>query len=87
MLAKLRSKGEPLGEYVNGRFYRGIITGFNEAFVVDGETKDRLIDEDSSSAEFLKPYLRGRDVKRWKVTSQDLYLIKIESSTMTKRLE
>ncbi len=75
LLAKLRSKGEPLGEYVNGRFYRGITSGFNEAFVVDRETKERLIAEDSSSTEVLKPYLRGRDVKRWKVESQDLWLI------------
>ena len=75
LLAKLQSKGEPLGEYVNGRFYRGIITGFNEAFVIDSETKDRLIAEDSNSAEVLKPYLRGRDVKRWQVESQDLWLI------------
>ena len=84
LLAKLRSKGEPLGEYVNGRFYRGIITGFNEAFVIDRETKDRLIAEDSSSAEVIKPYLRGRDVKRWNVNYEDLYLIKIESSSNKK---
>ncbi len=75
LLAKLRSTGEPLGEYVNGRFYRGIITGFNEAFVVDRETKERLIAEDSKSAEILKPFLRGRDVKRWQVEFQDLWLI------------
>ena len=73
LLAKLRSKGEPLGEYVNGRFFYGIKTGLNEAFVIDRETKERLIAEHSSSAEVLKPYLRGRDVKRWKVTSQDLW--------------
>jgi len=84
LLAKLRGKGKPLGEYVNGRFYRGIITGFNEAFVVDRETKDRLIAEDSSSTEILKPYLRGRDVKRWNVNYEDLYLIKIESSSNKK---
>ncbi len=74
LLAKLRSKGEPLGEYVNGRFYRGVVTGFNEAFVVDRETRDRLIAEDANSAELIKPYIRGRDVKRWQVESQDLWL-------------
>ncbi|MFM7577707.1 MAG: hypothetical protein ACKO5Q_12310, partial [Microcystaceae cyanobacterium] len=35
LLAKLRNAGKPLGEYVEGRFYRGILTGFNEAFVID----------------------------------------------------
>jgi hypothetical protein len=74
LLAKLRSKGEPLGEYVNGRFYRGVVTGLNEAFVIDRKTRDKLIAEDANSAELIKPYVRGRDVKRWQIESQDLWL-------------
>ena len=80
LLEKLRKAGKPLAEYVNGRFYRGILTGLNEAFVVDGATRDRLIAEHPSSAEILKPFLRGRDVKRWRINFDDQYLIKIESS-------
>ncbi len=84
LLAKLRNAGKPLGEYVNGRFYRGILTGFNEAFVIDRSTRDRLINEHNSSAEVIKPFLRGRDVKRWNVDFADQYLIKIESSENKK---
>lgn len=75
LLDKLRNAGTPLGDYVNNRFYRGIVTGCNEAFVVDRATRDRLIAEHSSSTEVLKPFLRGRDVKRWCVDYQDLWLI------------
>jgi len=75
LLEKLRNAGTPLGEYVNGRFYRGILTGLNEAFVVDRATRDRLIAEDPKSEEILKPFLRGRDVKRWRVEPKDLWLI------------
>ncbi|NWF65815.1 MAG: Eco57I restriction-modification methylase domain-containing protein, partial [Chloroflexi bacterium] len=75
LLEKLRAAGKPLGEYVNGRFYYGIKTGLNEAFVVDRATRDRLIAEHKSSAEVLKPFLRGRDIKRWRVEPQDLWLI------------
>jgi hypothetical protein len=75
LLTKLRNSGTPLEEYVNGKFYRGILTGFNEAFVIDRETRDRLIAEHPSSAEVIKPLLRGRDVKRWSVEYQDLWLI------------
>ncbi|AVT00730.1 hypothetical protein C8236_19210 [Paracidovorax avenae] len=75
LLARIRSAGTPLGEYVQGRFYYGIKTGLNEAFVIDGATRQRLIAEDPKSAELIKPYLRGRDVKRWKVEWADLYLI------------
>lgn len=80
LLEKLRRAGKPLGEYVNGRFYRGILTGLNEAFIVDRATRDRLIREHKSSAEILKPFLRGRDVKRWRTEFAEQYLIKIESS-------
>jgi hypothetical protein len=84
LLDKLRNAGKPLGEYVNGKFYYGIKTGFNEAFVIDRATRDRLIKEHSSSSEVIKPFLRGRDVKRWNIDFADQYLIKIESSENKK---
>lgn len=75
LIDKLRKAGKPLGEYVNGRFYYGIKTGLNEAFVVDRATRDRLIREHKSAAQVLKPFLRGRDVKRWSIETEDLWLI------------
>ncbi|NJL06446.1 MAG: N-6 DNA methylase [Chloroflexaceae bacterium] len=75
LLDKLRAAGTPLGEYVQGRFYYGIKTGLNEAFVVDHATHDALIAAHPSSAELLKPFLRGRDVKRWAVHDPKLWLI------------
>jgi hypothetical protein len=84
LLEKIRCVGKPLGEYVNGHFYSGIKTGLNEAFIVDRETRDRLIAEHPSSAEIINPFLRGRDVKRWRLEYADQYLIKIESSENVK---
>ena len=46
----------PLGEYVKGKIFYGIKTGLNEAFVIDEETRRRLIREDSKSAELIKPF-------------------------------
>ncbi len=43
--------------------------------MVNRETRDRLIAEHPSSAEVLKPFLRGRDVKRWKADNPDLWLL------------
>ena len=80
LLEKLRNAGEPLGEYVKGRFYSGIKTGLNEAFVVDRETREKLIAKGPSASEVLKPFLRGRDVKRWQVNFAEQYFITIESS-------
>jgi adenine-specific DNA-methyltransferase len=75
LLNKLRSKGVPLGEYVNGKIYRGVLTGLNEAFVIDAETKARLIAEDARSAELIKPFLFGRDIKRYENPIHKKYLI------------
>ncbi len=80
LLEKLRSAGKPLGEYVKEQIYFGIKTGLNEAFIVDRAIRDRLIREHKSSAEVLKPFLRGRDVKRWRTEFAEQYLIKFESS-------
>ena len=75
LLAKIRLAGIPLGEYVQGKIYYGIKTGLNEAFVIDRETRDRLIAEDSNSAEIIKPFLAGRDIKRYGQPKSDKYLI------------
>jgi len=75
LIEKLRRSGTLLGEYVDGRFYYGIKTGLNAAFVIDQATRDRLIAEDPHSAEIIKPWLRGRDLKRWRVEQPGLYLI------------
>ena len=55
--------------------YRGILTGYNEAFIIDGKKKDELIAEDPKSAEIIRPLLRGRDIKRYSREFADLHLI------------
>jgi hypothetical protein len=80
LMEKLRKAGTPLGEYVHGRFYRGILTGLNEAFVIDEATRKRLVSEDPKGEELIKPWLRGRDIKKWKSEWAGLYLISIPSS-------
>lgn len=75
LLEKLKHSGVPLGEYVQGKIYRGVLTGFNEAFVIDEATKDRLITEDPHSADIIKPFLAGRDVKRYQVPKAERYLL------------
>lgn len=77
-MAKLRDKivkgKKTLGE-VYGASLRGIVTGLNDAFIIDGETRDRLVKQDKKSAKLLKPFLRGENVKRWRVEPEGLFLI------------
>jgi len=78
LLKKLQQTGVPLGEYVDGEIYYGIKTGYNQAFVIDEATRERLIEEDANSAEIIKPFLAGRDVKRYVPPVADKYLILFE---------
>ena len=53
----------------------GIKTGFNDAFFIDGKTREKLIAEDPKSEELIKPLLRGRDINAWVTEKEDQYLI------------
>jgi len=67
-------QGKPLKDLPIA-IYRGILTGFNDAFFIDGETRSRLIAEDAKSAELIKPLLRGRDIQAWVPNWDEQYLI------------
>ena len=75
LLKKLKINTIQLGDYVKGKIYRGVLTGLNEAFVIDEATKKKLIKEDKKSAEIIKPFLAGRDIKRYQQPVSDKYLI------------
>lgn len=49
LLAKIKAAGIPLGDYVGHEIYRGVLTGFNEAFVIDAQTRDALICADKKA--------------------------------------
>ena len=80
---KIEAAGAPLRDYLKEGLYYGIKTGLNEAFVIDAETRERLIAKDPNSAELIKPWLRGRDVRRWRVDYANQYVIAIASSANT----
>ncbi len=71
---KVEAVGIPLKDWDIEINY-GIKTGFNNAFLIDKITRDALIQQDAKSADIIEPVLRGRDVKRYSIEYQDLYLI------------
>ncbi len=64
-----------LSESMLGEQLEGILTGFNEAFVIDRATREKLIAEDRASAEIIKPFVVGEDVREYVIAFQDRYLI------------
>lgn len=71
---KIEAIGTPLKDW-DINIYRGILTGYNEAFIIDGAKRAELIAEDPKSVEIIRPILRGRDIKRYSYEFADLYLI------------
>ncbi len=71
---RIEEIGTPLKEW-DIEINRGILTGFNDAFIIDGKIKDELIEKDPKSVEIIKPLLRGRDINRYGYTFADKWLI------------
>jgi hypothetical protein len=80
LMQKIRENGIPLAEFASVKSLYGIKTGLNEAFLVETPTKERLVREDPRSAEIIKPYLRGQDIKRWSPEWNGLWMIVLKSS-------
>ena len=72
--AKIEAVGTPLKDW-DIQINYGIKTGFNEAFIINGEKRKELIAQDPKSAEIIRPILRGRDIKRYGYEFADLYLL------------
>jgi len=72
--AKIEKVGTPLKDW-DINIYRGILTGYNEAFIIDGKTKEELIKKSPKNAEIIRPILRGRDIKKYGYEFADKWLI------------
>ncbi len=71
---KIERVGKPLKDW-DIDIYRGVLTGYNEAFIINGQKREELIKKDPKSAEIIRPILRGRDIKKYKAEFADLWLI------------
>ncbi len=75
---QIKEKIEEIGMSLKNwsiKINRGVLTGYNEAFIIDSKKKDELIAKDPKSAEIIKPILRGKDIKRYYVDFADKWLI------------
>ena len=78
--AKIEAIGTPLKDW-DINIYRGILTGYNEAFIIDKVKKEEILanckteEERQRTGEIIRPILRGRDIKRYGYEFADLYLL------------
>ena len=77
---KIEAVGTPLKDW-DINIYRGVLTGCNEAFIIDTAKRDEIIsncqteDERKRTAELIRPILRGRDIKKYGYVENGLFLI------------
>lgn len=81
-LEKLRKRldenGEPLKNW-KIKMNRGIVTGLDKAFIIEKEKYDDLIKKDRKNKEIIVPLLRGKNIGRYEINYQDLYLINLHN--------
>lgn len=77
---KIEAIGKPLKDW-DINIYRGVLTGFNEAFIISTDKRNEILDNCLSDDErkrteaLIRPILRGRDIKRYSYDWANLWLI------------
>ncbi|MBQ6269274.1 MAG: Eco57I restriction-modification methylase domain-containing protein, partial [Bacteroidetes bacterium] len=62
------------------KIVRGVLTGYNDAFIIDKTKRDEILkncrseDERKKTDEIIRPVLRGKDVKHYSIEYKNLYL-------------
>ena len=77
---KIEAAGTPLKDW-DIQIYRGVLTGYNDAFIISTEKRDEILancqseEERAKTEELIRPILRGRDIKRYGYDWAGLWLI------------
>jgi type I restriction-modification system DNA methylase subunit len=87
LIEKISKQSLPLSHFVEAKINYGIKTGLNEAFIVDVEKRNAFIKEKPNCEKLLKPYLEGKDLKRYGISKTDKYVILIPNGYTNNNLK
>ena len=85
-LERLKGRLKKLSEFIGGQAYRGVLTGLTEAFLIDEETKQKIVIADYKAEERIKPFLQGRDLTKYNTITPSSYLILFEKGFTNKNI-
>ncbi|EHT9382626.1 Eco57I restriction-modification methylase domain-containing protein [Campylobacter jejuni] len=91
--AKIERIGTPLKEWHGLNIYRGILTGYNEAFIITTEKRNEILAnckdeaEKERTAKLIRKMLRGRDIKRYSYEWAGLWVINAHNGYKSKNGE
>ena len=57
------------------KIYRGVTTGYNPAFIISNEQRNKLIAEDHNNSKIIKNMLQGRNIRKWYYNESEENLI------------
>ncbi|MCZ2131522.1 MAG: Eco57I restriction-modification methylase domain-containing protein [Bacteroidia bacterium] len=83
----IEQKGKRLKEWKGLEFFRGITSGFNEAFHIDNITAKELISKNNANNKIIKSLLRGKDIKRWIYDYHNLHIINTHNGVREKGIK
>jgi len=83
----IEEKGLRLKDWTGLEFFRGITSGFNEAFHIDEITAQQLISQNKKNENVIKPLLRGKDIKRWIFEYNNLHIINAHNGVRERGIE
>jgi len=75
LMERLRKDFISLSSYCSGRIFMGVKSGLTEAFVIDSQTRTKILKQDKTCGEIIKPFLNGRDVRKYSIESKELFLV------------
>lgn len=81
LLDRLAARWPTLAQVIEGKPSRGIVTGCNDAFVIDRATRDAILAADPGASALLRRFVKGRDVRRWTTEPVDRYILLVDRGT------
>jgi hypothetical protein len=86
LIDRLAAQWPSLAQVVPERPSRGVVTGCNRAFVIDAATRGRLLDEEPAAAPLIRPFIKGRDLRRWRPADVERFLLLVDRGTSLAQL-
>lgn len=81
LLDRLALAYPTLGEVIGTRWSRGVVTGLNDAFVIDRATREQWISADLECAGWIRPFIKGRDIRPYAPTDIDRFVLLVDRGT------
>ena len=81
LIDRLTDRWPSLAHVVPERPSRGVVTGCNRAFVIDAASRERILADEPAAAALIRPFIKGRDVRRWQPAPIDRYILLIDRGT------